>query len=31
MSQPNFLDPVRGEGRRLRDQVKAASADWLDW
>jgi len=30
-SQPNLLDPARGEGRRLLRQVRAASAGWLDW
>ncbi len=30
-SQPNLLDPASGEGRRLLRQVRAASADWLDW
>jgi len=30
-SQPNFLDPARGEGRRLLLSIKKASADWLDW
>jgi hypothetical protein len=30
-SQPNLLDPARGEGRRLLRQIRAASSDWLDW
>ena len=30
-SQPNLLDPASGEGKSLRRQVQAASADWLDW
>jgi poly-gamma-glutamate capsule biosynthesis protein CapA/YwtB (metallophosphatase superfamily) len=30
-SQPNLLDPGSGEGKSLRKQVQAASADWLDW
>ena len=30
-SQPNFLDPASGEGRRLLVSMKKASADWLDW
>ena len=30
-SQPNLLDPATGEGKSLRKQVQAASADWLDW
>ena len=30
-SQPNFLDPAKGEGRRLLQQVRKASSDWLDW
>lgn len=30
-SQPNFLDPTKGEGRRLLKSIKAASSDWLDW
>ena len=30
-SQPNFLDPDKGEGRRLIKQIRAASSDWLDW
>jgi poly-gamma-glutamate capsule biosynthesis protein CapA/YwtB (metallophosphatase superfamily) len=30
-SQPNLLDPATGEGKSLRQQVQAASADWLDW
>ena len=30
-SQPNFLDPSKGEGRRLLKQVRQASDDWLDW
>ena len=30
-SQPNLLDPATGEGKSLRRQVQAASADWLDW
>jgi poly-gamma-glutamate capsule biosynthesis protein CapA/YwtB (metallophosphatase superfamily) len=30
-SQPNLLDPARGEGRRLLLEVKRASAEWLDW
>ena len=30
-SQPNFLDPASGEGRRLLQSMKAASAGWLDW
>ena len=30
-SQPNFLDPASGEGRRLLKQVRGASAAWLDW
>lgn len=31
MSQPNFLDPASGEGRRLLREMKQASAAWLDW
>jgi poly-gamma-glutamate capsule biosynthesis protein CapA/YwtB (metallophosphatase superfamily) len=30
-SQPNFLDPVRGEGRKLLLEMKQASSGWLDW
>ncbi len=30
-SQPNFLDPGKGEGRRLLLEMKRASAAWLDW
>ncbi|MEA2025386.1 MAG: CapA family protein [Chloroflexota bacterium] len=30
-SQPNLLDPAKGEGRRLLLSMKAASSDWLDW
>jgi hypothetical protein len=30
-SQPNFLDPAKGEGRRLLLEMKAASKAWLDW
>ncbi len=30
-SQPNLLDPATGEGKSLRDQVRDASSDWLDW
>jgi len=30
-SQPNFLDPSAGEGRRLLLEVKRASSAWLDW
>ena len=30
-SQPNFLDPAKGEGRRLLLEMKQASSDWLDW
>ena len=30
-SQPNFLDPSKGEGRRLLLSIKKASTDWLDW
>jgi poly-gamma-glutamate capsule biosynthesis protein CapA/YwtB (metallophosphatase superfamily) len=30
-SQPNFLDPHTGEGRRLIKSIQAASKDWLDW
>ena len=30
-SQPNFLDPASGEGRRLLKQVRGASDAWLDW
>jgi poly-gamma-glutamate synthesis protein (capsule biosynthesis protein) len=30
-SQPNFLDPHKGEGRRLLKEVRDASKDWLDW
>jgi hypothetical protein len=30
-SQPNFLDPTKGEGRALLMSMKAASSDWLDW
>jgi poly-gamma-glutamate synthesis protein (capsule biosynthesis protein) len=30
-SQPNLLDPSTGEGRRLLQAVRKASADWLDW
>ncbi len=30
-SQPNLLDPASGEGRRLLQSMREASADWLDW
>jgi poly-gamma-glutamate capsule biosynthesis protein CapA/YwtB (metallophosphatase superfamily) len=30
-SQPNFLDPSKGEGRRLIKSIRAASSGWLDW
>lgn len=30
-SQPNLLDPKKGEGRRLLKEVKAASGRGLDW
>jgi hypothetical protein len=30
-SQPNLLDPSRGEGRKLLGSIRKASADWLDW
>lgn len=30
-SQPNLLDPARGEGRRLLNEIRAASSSWLDW
>ena len=30
-SQPNLLDPSRGEGRRLLRKIQAASKSWLDW
>jgi poly-gamma-glutamate capsule biosynthesis protein CapA/YwtB (metallophosphatase superfamily) len=30
-AQPNLLDPARGEGRRLLQAMRRASADWLDW
>jgi poly-gamma-glutamate capsule biosynthesis protein CapA/YwtB (metallophosphatase superfamily) len=30
-SQPNLLDPSRGEGRRLLLEMKQASSAWLDW
>ncbi len=30
-SQPNFLDPAKGEGRRLLLEMKQASSAWLDW
>jgi hypothetical protein len=30
-SQPNLLDPKKGEGRRLLKEVKAASRSGLDW
>jgi poly-gamma-glutamate capsule biosynthesis protein CapA/YwtB (metallophosphatase superfamily) len=30
-SQPNLLDPARGEGRPLRGAIRKASAGWLDW
>jgi poly-gamma-glutamate synthesis protein (capsule biosynthesis protein) len=30
-SQPNFLDPTKGAGRRLLLEMKAASKAWLDW
>ena len=30
-SQPNLLDPGKGEGRRLLLDVKRASSDWLKW
>jgi poly-gamma-glutamate synthesis protein (capsule biosynthesis protein) len=30
-SQPNFLDPDSGEGRRLLQQIRSASRSWLDW
>ena len=29
--QPNFLDPSKGEGRKLLLEMKQASSDWLDW
>ena len=30
-SQPNFLDPRKGEGRRLLRSIRKASSGWLDW
>ena len=30
-AQPNLLDPAMGEGRRLLQAVRTASADWLHW
>lgn len=30
-SQPNFLDPGSGEGRRLLLEMKRASSAWLEW
>ncbi len=30
-TQPNFLDPSSGDGRRLLMSIKAASSGWLDW
>ena len=30
-SQPNFLDPAKGEGRKLLLEMKQASSAWLDW
>ncbi|CAN5831277.1 hypothetical protein BH23CHL8_BH23CHL8_14450 [soil metagenome] len=30
-SQPNLLDPTRGEGRLILRQVRGASSDFLDW
>ncbi len=30
-SQPNFLDPSKGEGRKLLQEIKQASSGWLDW
>lgn len=30
-SQPNLLDPAKGEGRRLLLEMKKASSAWLDW
>ena len=30
-SQPNFLDPAKGEGRRLLLEMRQASSGWLDW
>ena len=30
-SQPNLLDPAKGEGRRLLLEMKRASSAWLDW
>ena len=30
-SQPNLLDPAKGEGRRLLLAMKKASSSWLDW
>ena len=30
-SQPNFLDPARGEGRRLLQEMRRASSAWLEW
>jgi len=30
-SQPNFLDPAKGEGRKLLLEMKQASSGWLDW
>ena len=30
-SQPNFLDPRSGEGRRLLRSIRKASSGWLDW
>jgi len=30
-SQPNLLDPAKGEGRRLLLEVKRASSAWLKW
>jgi Arc/MetJ family transcription regulator len=30
-SQPNLLDPTKGEGRLILRQMRAASSDFLDW
>ena len=30
-SQPNLLDPAKGEGRKLLLEMKQASSSWLDW
>jgi poly-gamma-glutamate capsule biosynthesis protein CapA/YwtB (metallophosphatase superfamily) len=30
-SQPNLLDPSKGEGRKLLQEIRQASSGWLDW